>query len=315
MTAKRIVISGASGLIGGRLVPFLESSGYEVTRLVRRPARNAGEDQWYPAQGVINPHVLSGADAVINFSGVSITGKRWSEARKQEIRRSRLEATGLLAETIAGLEHKPSVFISTSATGFYGDGGSETLTEQSPNGAGFLAEVCKAWESAADPAVQAGVRVVHPRLGVVLASEGGMLLPLKRLFGLGLGGRIGNGHQYMSWIDIDDLVRALAHLLVDSKLDGPVNAVAPNPLMNCDFATTLGTAVGRPTFIPAPEFAVRAVMGQMAEELILVSQRAVPARLLDTGFEFQSAMLERSLQRQLSRPTGSVPTSSVARAA
>lgn len=315
MTAKRIVISGASGLVGGRLVPFLESSGYDVTRLVRRPARNAGESQWDPAKGVIDPHVVSGADAVINLSGVSIAGKRWSEARKQEIRRSRLDATSLLAETIAGLEQKPSAFISTSATGYYGDGGSEILTEQSPNGAGFLADVCNWWESAADPAVQAGVRVVHPRFGIVLASEGGMLPQLKRLFGLGLGGRIGNGEQYMSWIDIDDLVRALEFLVSNPTIEGPVNAVAPNPLMNRDFTNTLGRTLGRPTLFPAPEFAVRGILGQMAEELVLVSQRALPDGLQNAGFEFQAPTMERSLQRQLVSRARSQPSTPLARAA
>ncbi len=315
MTAKRIVISGASGLVGGRLIPFLESSGYEVTRLVRRPARNAGESQWDPANGAIEPHVLSGAQAVINLSGVSIAGKRWSGARKQEIRQSRLDATSLLAQTIAGVDDKPSVFISTSAIGYYGDAGTDTLTEQSPNGAGFLAAVCRDWEAAADPAAHAGVRVVHPRFGIVLASEGGMLPQLKRLFGLGLGGRIGNGEQYMSWIDIDDLVRALEFLVADPSIEGPVNTVAPHPLTNRDFTNTMGKTLGRPTFLPAPELAVRGVMGQMAEELVLVSQRALPERLLNAGFEFQAPTMEQSLHNQLVSPLKPQPATPLTRAA
>jgi uncharacterized protein (TIGR01777 family) len=264
---------------------------------------------------MIDTSVLEGVVAVVNLSGVSIAGKRWNEARKREIRQSRLDATNLLAGAIAGTEHKPAVFISTSATGYYGDGGSGILTEHAPNGTGFLAEVCQAWEAAAAPAEHAGVRVVHPRLGIVLAKEGGMLPQLKRLFALGLGGRIGNGQQHMSWIDIDDLVRAFSILISDLTIRGPVNAVAPNPLMNRIFTDTLGKSLSRPTLMPAPEFALRAVLGQMGEELVLISQRAVPERLLAAGFEFESPTLESSLRRQLTSPARSIPVPSAARAA
>lgn len=302
MSSKRVVLTGASGLVGGRLVPYLDSCGYDVVKLVRRPVKTPVERHWNPAEGVIEPGVLEGAAAVINLSGVSIAGKRWNDARKREILQSRIDATSFLARTVAESRHKPDVFISTSAVGYYGDGGITVLTEDSPRGDGFLADVCQAWEDAAAPAREAGVRVVHPRLGSVLAGEGGMLPQLKRLFGFGIGGRLGGGDQFMSWIDSDDLVRAFEFLITHPAMKGPVNAVSPISVTNRTFTHTLGTSLHRPTMIPAPAFALHAVMGQMADELLLISQRVVPMQLIEHGFVFESSYLDRSLQRQLSGP-------------
>ncbi len=299
MKKDRIVVAGASGLIGRRLVPLLEASGYDAIRLVRRPAQGAGERTWDPVHGTIEAGALDGAFAIVNLAGVSVAEKRWSESRKREILQSRLDATGLLARTIAEQREHSAVFVSTSGIGYYGDGGSSILTEESPNGSGFLADVCQLWEAAAVPATQTGTRVVHPRFGIVLASEGGVLAQLKRLFGLGLGGRIGNGDQYMSWIDIDDAVRAVGYLIASSDSSGPFNVVTPNPVTNRAFTVALGKSLGRPTLMPAPGFAVRAMMGQMADELVLASQRALPARLIEDGFEFHAGTLESSLQRQI----------------
>ncbi len=306
---SRIVVAGASGLIGGRLVSYLTAAGFEVVRLVRRPVQRSGERNWDPARGTIESGALDGAFAVVNLAGVSIAGKRWSESRKREILQSRLDATQLLARTLAEQRKPPMVFVSMSAIGYYGDGGTTVLTEHSPKGEGFLSDVCDQWEAAAVPAALADIRVVHPRLGIVLAAEGGMLAQLKRLFGLGLGGRIGSGDQYMSWIDIDDLVRAIGFLISDSRARGPVNVVSPCPVTNRSFTEALGQSVGRPTGMPAPGFAVRAMMGQMADELVLVSQRARPERLLERGFDFHSPTLEQSLLRQfqLSNTTANSP--------
>lgn len=299
MHAQRIVVTGASGLVGGRLVPYLEAAGYDVTRLVRRPAERPGESQWDPQHGRIDANVVEGAVAVINLAGVSIAGGRWSEARKRDILTSRVDATRLLARTIVESKAKPAAFVSTSAIGYYGDGGSNVLTEQSPRGSGFLADVCEAWESSASPAQEAGVRVVHPRFGIVLGREGGMLAQLRKLFGFGLGGRIGSGQQFMSWVDLDDLVHLLGFLVIDDSLSGPVNAVAPNPVTNREFTEALGASLGRPTLLPAPAFAVRTAMGQMADELVLVSQRAIPAALDRAGFGFDYPTIDASLRHQL----------------
>lgn len=315
MKAKRIVVAGSSGLVGSRLVPYLEASGYEVVRLVRRPVQDARERSWDPANGSVEPGALDGAFAIVNLAGISIAAKRWNESRKREILQSRLDATELLARMIGEQREPPTVFISTSATGYYGDGGKRMLTEHSPKGNGFLAEVCDQWEAATFPAVQAGIRVVHPRFGIVLAPEGGMLAQLKRLFGLGLGGRIGGGDQFMSWVDIDDTVRAVDFLLTASDLIGPVNVVSPSPVTNRVFTDSLGSTLGRPAVMPAPGFAIRAMMGQMADELVLVSQRVIPERLCGGGFQFQSPTLESSLQRQIQGVSTAANSSSPARAA
>lgn len=299
MTFRRIVVTGSNGLVGSHLVPFLESSGYEVIRMVRSKPTAPGERYWNPETGDIDRSAIEGAAAIINLAGVSIAGKRWSDSRKQAILDSRVKGTGLLASAIASSPAPPGVFVSTSAVGYYGDCGATILTESSPNGTGFLAEVCEAWEAAADPARDAGTHVVHPRFGVVMAADGGMLPLIARLFRLGLGGRVGDGKQFMSWIDIDDLTRVL-HYLVESSNPGEiVNAVAPNPATNIEYTQALGSVLGRPTFLPAPATGVGMALGEMGKELVLASQRAVPSALLEGDFKFLYPTIQESLQHQL----------------
>jgi uncharacterized protein (TIGR01777 family) len=295
MKQSRIVVTGSSGLVGNHLVPSLESSGYEVIRMVRRRPANPSERFWNPESGQIDRTAVHGARAIINLAGVSIAGKRWSSSRKKAILESRVKGTRLLATTISESDCPPEVFISTSAVGYYGDQGSDLLTESSPNGGGFLAAVCEEWEAAADGARDAGIRVVHPRFGVVLAPDGGMLPQIARLFRIGAGGRVGSGHQFMSWIDIDDLVNVLL-FAVESPIPGEIiNAVAPNPVTNREYTEALGDVLHRPALIPAPAFAVRLILGEMGEELILASQRAVPAALDGGGFTFRYPTIQESL--------------------
>lgn len=312
MESKRIAIAGSTGLVGGRLVPYLQQNGYDVLELVRREPRRPNEVRWDPAKGSIDAAALEGVDAVINMAGVSIASKRWSEATKQAILKSRLDATSLIANTITSLRDKPGVLVSTSAVGFYGDGGDRVLTEQSPRGDGFLASVCAQWEAAADPAANAGIRVVHPRFGVVLAREGGLLPQISLPFRFGLGGKIAGGNQYQSWIDIDDLVRVLHFLVERADIEGPVNTVAPEPATNAEFTGALGKALHRPTIVPIPAFGIELLKGQMGKELILVSQRATPTRLEQAGFDFLYPTIETSLNHQLTTEVAS-PKESVPR--
>jgi uncharacterized protein (TIGR01777 family) len=308
MRKRRIAIAGSSGLVGSRLVRHLEANGDEVIRLVRQRPTGPGSVFWDPAGGQLDAGAIEGVDAVVNLAGVSIAGKRWSAARKQQILQSRIDATSLLARTMATLPNIPRVFISTSAVGYYGDAGSALLTEAALRGDGFLAGVCEQWEAAADPARQAGIRVVHPRFGIVMAGDGGMLPPIARLFRFGLGGRIGNGQQFLSWVDLDDLVAIIDFLIDADTMDGPVNAVAPQSVTNVEFTQTLGSVLRRPTSIPVPALAIRLLMGEMGEELVLASQRAVPDRLQDTGFAFRYPSLERSLRHALDRPAETSPS-------
>jgi uncharacterized protein (TIGR01777 family) len=296
---KRIAVTGATGLVGRRLVPFLQSGGHTVLSIVRTPTGKPNEIVWNPETGAIDAKALEGCDAVIHLAGETIAGGRWTTRRKERIRSSRTKGTSLLARTLAGLEQKPDVFVSTSAVGFYGNRGDELLTEESSSGAGFLAEVCRAWEQAADPARDAGIRVVHPRFGVVLASEGGMLKQLSLPFKLGLGGRIGSGKQYVAWIAIDDLIGILLESVMNPELKGPVNVVAPGVVTNNEFTKALGRAYNRPTIFPIPAFAIRAAFGEMADELLLVSQRAVPARLNETGFTYNYPTIDSALRHEV----------------
>jgi uncharacterized protein (TIGR01777 family) len=301
MTRRRIAVAGSSGLVGSHLVRCLEANGDLVIRLVRERPASQGAVFWDPVKNVLDAGHLEGVDAVVNLAGVSIAGKRWSASRKQQILQSRIESTSLLARTVASMANKPQVFVSTSAVGFYGDGGSTVLTETAPSGEGFLAGVCEQWEAAAEPARQGGIRVVHPRFGIVMAGDGGMLPPIARLFRFGLGGRIGSGRQFLSWVDLDDLVAMIEFLIDANTIEGVVNAVAPQNITNEEFTRTLGTVLSRPTFLPAPAFAIRMTMGQMGEELVLASQRAVPDRLQDAGFAYRYPSLESSLRHALDR--------------
>jgi uncharacterized protein (TIGR01777 family) len=287
-----VAITGASGLVGTALRRHLEAAGHTVRPLVRRDPRD-GEIRWDPAGGVLDPADLSGVDAVIHLAGESIAS-RWDDAKKQRIRDSRVHGTRLIAEAVAAAENGPRTLISASAVGIYGNP-SEVVNEHVGPGDGFLAEVGVAWEAAAEPARAAGVRVVHPRIGIVLAPDGGALEPMLPAFRLGLGGPIGAGTQGFAWVHLDDVVRILTFLL-DSDLDGPVNTVGPEPLDQRTFATTLGRVLGRPAFVPLPGVAVRLAMGEMGEALLLGGQRVEPTRLRAAGFSWTHPTLEDALR-------------------
>jgi uncharacterized protein (TIGR01777 family) len=294
-----VVVSGASGLIGSALVRRLTTQGHRVTRLVRRAA-GPGEISWDPAARSLNPTPLEGADAVVHLSGENV-GARWTSARKARIRSSRVASTRLLSETLAGLQRPPEVLVSASAVGVYGNRGDEVLTEESPPGhpRDFLVSVTQEWEQAAEPARVEGIRVVHPRFGVVLSAAGGALRKMLLPFRLGLGARLGSGGQWMSWISIDDAVQALLHALVDDSLQGPVNVTSPEPVTNRDFTRTLARVLSRPALLAVPEAALRLALGDMAVGTILSSIRAVPARLLQAGYRFGHPDLESALRHVL----------------
>jgi uncharacterized protein (TIGR01777 family) len=296
----KILISGASGLIGSALVRSFCDAGHAVTRLVRRQPGPA-EVRWDPAAGRLDPAGLEGLDAVVHLAGEGIAAGRWTQHRKARIRDSRARGTRLLSQALAGLARRPEVFASASAIGYYGNRGDEPLDEESPPGSGFLAEVCREWEAATEPAAKAGIRVVQLRLGMVLASPGGALARMLPMFRVGLGGRLGDGRQYVSWITLDDVVGAIGHVLATDTLQGPVNLVAPRPVTNRQFTAALARVLRRPALLPAPAFALRILLGQMAEELLLASARVVPRRLLDAGYRFRHEELEAALRHVLGR--------------
>ena len=281
----RILISGASGLIGSALVPSLESHGYEVTCLVRRETPRSNQIHWDPMRP-IPPDQVSGYDAIIHLSGENVTG-RWTEAKKKRIRDSRVISTRNLSEALAKCENPPKTFLCASAIGYYGSRGDEILTEESPVGKGFLPEVCKEWESATEPAANAGIRTANLRTGIVLSRNGGALKPMLLPFRLGLGGKIGSGRQWWSWIHIEDFVAAVHHILQNESVKGPVNMVSPNPVTNAEFTKTLAKALKRPavfSFQPSP---LRLALGELADEAVLASARVEPKALLDSGFNFK----------------------------
>jgi uncharacterized protein (TIGR01777 family) len=297
----RIVISGSSGLIGRSLTAALRARGDDVTPLVRRPP-GPGEARWDPGSGSIDAGPLEDADALVNLGGAGIGDKRWSPARRRDIVASRVQATALLARTLAGLEHGPTVFVSASAVGYYGDRDDEELTEDSTVGRGFLAEVCRDWEDATEPAAEAGVRVVRLRSGVVLTAHGGALARQLPLFRLGVGGRLGDGRQWLSWISLADEVGAIIHALDQPALRGPVNATAPEPVTNRDFARALGRALHRPSVLAVPGVALRVALGSdLASEMVLASQRALPTKLSATGFTFDHPRIDTALADVLSK--------------
>jgi uncharacterized protein (TIGR01777 family) len=296
----RILISGASGFIGNALRPALAAAGHTSDALVRRAPRN-DEVQWDPTQ-LLDPRKLAGFDAIIHLAGKSISG-RWSEKFKREVRESRVLGTQTLA-TAAAESHRrtglPRTFIAASATGYYGNRGDEELTEDSQPGSGFLPEVCEEWESATSPAALAGIRVANLRIGVVLAKHGGALQAMLPAFRLGLGGPIGDGRQYMSWITLDDVVGAFVFALTNDSLHGPVNAVAPQPVRNVEFVRALGHALHRPAFFPLPAFVVRTLFGEMGEALLLGSALVRPAKLEAAGYQYRHPDLGEALQATLS---------------
>lgn len=290
----KLVVSGASGLLGTALIRALRTDGHDVLRLVRRAPAGADEVEWDPPSGSLDARSLAGIAAAINLSGATI-GRRWTSTRKAEILSSRVDTTRLLAVTLTQLEPRPEVLLSAGGVHIYGERGDEILTEESRLDGGFLAGVGKAWEEAAEPARAAGIRVVAFRQGVVLSS---LLQRIRTPFKLGAGGRVGSGKQWWSWVSIDDLVEAYRFALAH-ELSGPVNLVSPNPVTNSQFTKALGHALNRPTIVPFPAFAAKSVLGEMGDEVLLGSQRALPARLLEAGFAFRHAELVPALERAL----------------
>jgi uncharacterized protein len=297
-----VAVTGSGGLIGSALVATLSAGGHRVTRLVRGPAPGVDAIGWDPAAGVRDAASLEGLDGVVHLAGESIAAGRWTAGRKEAIRRSRVEGTQRLCETLARLARRPKVLVCASAIGYYGDRGEQGLTEQSAPGTDFLAQVCREWEAAAARAAQAGIRVVHLRFGVVLSPAGGALRKMLLPFRMGAGGRIGSGRQFWSWIALDDAVGAIHHALVTAALAGPANAVAPSPVTNAEFTRTLARVLGRPALVPLPAFAARLAFGEMADSLLLASARVIPARLQETDYRFRYPELEGALRHLLGSP-------------
>jgi len=294
-----VLVSGGKGFIGLALIPELEAGGHRVKRLTRKP--RSGEDiRWDPDAGKIEGD-LAGFDAVVHLAGESIAEGRWTSEKKRRILESRKKGTRLLAEKIAELPEPPSVMVSASATGYYGDRGNELLTEESEPGTLFLSEVCQEWEAAAEAAREAGVRVVHPRFGIVLSTEGGALGTTLPIFKLGGGGKIGSGRQYWSWIAFDDVIGAIVHAIDTDALSGPVNVVAPGPPTNAEYTKTLGRVLGRPTFFTVPAPAARVGLGGIADELLLASARVEPTKLEESGYEHRYPELDGALRHLLGK--------------
>jgi uncharacterized protein len=304
--SRRVILTGASGFIGSSLRRRFEESSKEVLQLVRRvPSESKNEVAWDPyAMHPFDPASLSrleGSVAAVHLSGANVSAHRWTRSYKKTIFESRTRTTDALARILAGLKTKPAVLVSASAVGIYGDRGSETLDETSSLGDSFLAEVCRAWEKASQPAADAGIRVVHLRFGVVLSTEGGALAPMLPVFRLGLGGRLGSGQQWMSWVALADVIRAIEFVLDRKEFSGAVNLVAPMPVTNSEFTRTLGQTLNRPTLLPVPAFGLRIAFGDLADNALLASQRAIPMRLQTAGFSFQHCDLGGALRSLLPR--------------
>jgi uncharacterized protein (TIGR01777 family) len=295
-----VAVTGSSGLIGSALVGFLTTGGHQVTRIVRR-SPGAADVQWDPAEGIRGLSRLEGVDAVVHLAGENIASGRWTRERKAQIRRSRVEGTGRLCESLVRLERRPKVLVSSSAIGYYGNRDDEILREDSGPGSDFLAGVCREWEAATGPASRAGIRVVCMRIGIVLSPVGGALKKMLFPFTLGMGGRIGSGTQFMSWIALDDVIGATHHALDTVSLAGPVNCVAPSPVTNAEFTRALARALRRPALAPLPALAARLAFGEMADALLLSSARVVPTRLEASGYRFQHPELEGALRHLLHR--------------
>ena len=301
-----VLITGSSGLVGSALVPFLTTGGHRVTRLVRSsPRPNHDEIGWDPAAARMDASQLEGLDAVVHLAGDNIATGRWNAAKKARIRHSRVQGTHLLCDTLAQLDRPPKVLVCASAIGYYGSRGDARLREDSAAGMDFLAEVCQAWEAAAEPARQRGIRVVHLRFGMILSPAGGALANMLVPFKLGAGGVIGNGQQYLSWIALDDVVGAVYHALMTDTLYGPVNVVSPQPVTHREYTRVLGRVLRRPTWVPLPAFAARLAFGEMAEALFLASTRVEPAQLIDSGYVFRYPELETALQHLLGKSSSS----------
>ena len=309
MDAMKVVVSGASGSIGSALVPELRAAGHDVIRLVRREPHTPDEVRWDPARGELDPTQLRGVNAAVNLSGPGIGSKRWSAAYKHEVKQARVDATRTLATALAALDPTPSVLVSGSAIGYYGDTGDDVVDETAPPGSDYLAEICQEWEAATAPAEAAGIRVVHLRTGVVMSAYGGLLdtpvpifgIPIKLLplFKLGLGGKLGSGKQWLSWVSMRDEVRAIHFALDTATLSGPVNVTSPQPVTNRDWTKALGAALHRPTFLAVPAPVLRLAVGEFADLGALVSQRVRPTALLDAGFTFRTPTIEAALESEV----------------
>lgn len=295
----KILISGSHGLIGKNLIPSLTRDGHEVVRLVRRAPAAGAEVEWHPDQGRIDAQHLEGVDVVIHLAGENIGTGRWTEAKKRAIIESRVKGTSLLSETVARLSQPPKVFLNASAIGYYGDRGDELLTEKSNAGQGFLPTVCIEWEKAARPAAEKGIRTVYMRFGIILDPNEGALSRMLTPFRLGVGGKVADGRQWMSWIALGDVINGIKFLIEDQTINGPVNLVTPNPVTNAEFTKTLGRVLSRPTIFPVPAFVARLAFGEMGDALLLSSQRVEPSVLKDRNFQFQWPALEAALKNLL----------------
>lgn len=297
----RIVIAGASGFLGRHLRRRLAGDGHEIVQLVRRRPADAGQREWHPQRGELDPEVLAGADAVINLAGAGVEDRRWTDEYRQVLRDSRVEPTGTIARTLAGLDQpeRPGVLLNASAVGFYGDRGDTAVDEDSPAGQGFFPDLCQLWEAATEPAGAAGVRVATLRTGLILDRDGGLLKPMMLPFSLGIGGPLAGGRQWMPWMSLDDWVAAAVFLL-DADVAGPVNLVGPNPVRNAEFTKALGRALHRPAIAPIPRVALKILLGDFADEA-LANQRVLPGVLNRTGFTFAHPDLDSALQAALHR--------------
>ena len=296
----RVLISGSTGFVGTALTEHLKAQGHEIVRLVRRRAGHPEPQvEWHPERGEIDAPALTGIDGVVHLAGESVFALRWTDAKKERIRDSRVNGTQLLSRTLAELPGKPRVLVSASAVGYYGDCGDAPVQEDAPPADTFLAQVCRDWEAATAPAAEAGIRVAHLRVGVVLHPAGGALKMMLPAFRMGAGGVVGSGSQYMPWIAREDLLRAFEYCLTQEELTGPVNGTAPNPVTNREFTEILGNALKRPTLLPVPTVLLRGLAGAMADEMLLASCRALPGRLRDSGFSFKYAHLQPALHHML----------------
>ncbi len=298
----KILVSGSHGLVGKALIKSLTTDSHEVLKLVRSSrAFGAPEIEWHPNQGQIDAQHLEGFDVVVHLAGESIASGRWTDSKKRAIRESRVKGTTLLSEVLSHLSRPPSVFLCASAIGYYGNRGDKLLTEQSAPGEDFLSSVCVEWENATKPATEKGIRTIHTRFGVILDPAGGALAQMLTPFRMGIGGRVGSGKQWMSWIALEDVVNGLKFLIADKPVHGPVNFVAPNPVTNAEFTKTLGRVLSRPTLFPVPAFGARLAFGELADALLLSSQRVEPGVLEDNGFLFSWPTLEPALRHLLIR--------------
>lgn len=298
----KILIGGSHGLVGTALIKSLEAQGHEIFRLVRHAPGAKTEVEWSPDRYSIALARIEGFDAVVNLAGESIAEGRWTDEKKRRIRESRVKGTKLLGDALANLAVPPKTFICASAIGYYGSRDDETLTEASAPGDDFLSKVCAEWEEATALAKEKGIRVINARFGIILDTDGGALKKMLPPFRMGAGGKIGSGKQWMSWIALDDVIGALNFGLTHDSLRGPVNFVAPNPVTNAEFTTTLGKVLSRPTLLPMPAFMVKLIFGEMGEALLLGSQRVAPKSLIAEGYEFRYSQLEPALRHILEEP-------------